>query len=111
MSGMICGGQNGGGVGFLRVLRFPLPIFIPPIAPQSPSSIIWGCTIGHVSPTPIIIIIIICLEWSQRAQNEMQWQAVNEHGNKLPIPYKAGNFVTVKLAMSFSRRTLLYGAR
>jgi hypothetical protein len=27
---------------FLRVLRFPLPIFIPPIAPQSPSSIIWG---------------------------------------------------------------------
>jgi hypothetical protein len=42
----ICGGQNGAGAGFLRVLRFPLPIFIPPIAPQSPSSIIWGCTIG-----------------------------------------------------------------
>jgi hypothetical protein len=38
----ICGGQNSTGVGFLRVLRFPLPIFIPPIAPQSPSSIIWG---------------------------------------------------------------------
>jgi hypothetical protein len=30
----ICGGQNGAGAGFLRVLRFPLPIFIPPIAPQ-----------------------------------------------------------------------------
>jgi hypothetical protein len=29
-----CGGQNGAGVGFLRVLRFPLPIFIPPIAPK-----------------------------------------------------------------------------
>jgi hypothetical protein len=28
---------------FFRVLRFPLPIFIPPIAPQSPSSIICGC--------------------------------------------------------------------
>jgi hypothetical protein len=26
----------------LRVLRFPLPICIPPIAPQSPSSAIWG---------------------------------------------------------------------
>jgi hypothetical protein len=26
----ICGGQSGGGVGFLRVLRFPLSIFIPP---------------------------------------------------------------------------------
>jgi hypothetical protein len=38
----ICGGQSGAGAGFLRVLRFPLPIFIPPIAPQSPSSIIWG---------------------------------------------------------------------
>jgi hypothetical protein len=26
----ICGGQSGAGAGFLRVLRFPLPIFIPP---------------------------------------------------------------------------------
>jgi hypothetical protein len=38
----ICGGQSGAGVGFLRVLRFPLPIFIPPISPQSPSLIIRG---------------------------------------------------------------------
>jgi hypothetical protein len=38
----ICGGQSGAGAGFLRVLRFPLPIFIPPSAPQSPSPIIWG---------------------------------------------------------------------
>jgi hypothetical protein len=36
----ICGGQSGAGAGFLQVLWFPLPIFIPPIAPQSPSSII-----------------------------------------------------------------------
>jgi hypothetical protein len=57
----ICGGQSGAGAGFLRVLRFPLPIFIPPIAPQSPSSIIWGLynrpevaaiPSGH-SPTPL----------------------------------------------------------
>jgi hypothetical protein len=39
----ICGGHSGTGAGFLRVLRFPLPIFIPSIAPQSPLSIIWGC--------------------------------------------------------------------
>jgi hypothetical protein len=26
----ICGGQSGAGAGFLRVLRFTLPIFIPP---------------------------------------------------------------------------------
>jgi hypothetical protein len=38
----ICGGQSGSGARFLRVLRSPPPIFIPPIAPQSPSSIIWG---------------------------------------------------------------------
>jgi hypothetical protein len=38
----ICGGQSGAGAGFLRAIRFPLPIFIPPIAPQSPSPIIWG---------------------------------------------------------------------
>jgi hypothetical protein len=30
----ICGGQRVNGVGFLRVLRFPLPI-IPPISPSS----------------------------------------------------------------------------
>jgi hypothetical protein len=38
----ICGGQSGARAGFLRVLRFPLPIFIPPIAPQSASYIIGG---------------------------------------------------------------------
>jgi hypothetical protein len=31
----VCGGQNGTGAGFLRVLRFPLPIIIPPISPLS----------------------------------------------------------------------------
>jgi hypothetical protein len=30
-----CGGQNGTGVGFLLVLRLPLPILIPPNAPYS----------------------------------------------------------------------------
>jgi hypothetical protein len=32
----ICAGQSGTEAGFLQVFRFPLPIFIPPIAPQSP---------------------------------------------------------------------------
>jgi hypothetical protein len=31
----ICGGQSGEGAGFLRVLRIPLPIFIPPNSPSS----------------------------------------------------------------------------
>jgi hypothetical protein len=30
-----CGGQSDAGAGFLRVLRFSLPIFIPPIAPKT----------------------------------------------------------------------------
>jgi hypothetical protein len=29
-----CGGQSGAGAGFLRVLRFLLSIFIPPIVPK-----------------------------------------------------------------------------
>jgi hypothetical protein len=33
---------RGAGAGFLRVFRFPLPIFIPAISPQSPSPIIRG---------------------------------------------------------------------
>jgi hypothetical protein len=38
----ICGGQSDTEAGFLRIARFPLPIRIPPIAPQSSSSIIRG---------------------------------------------------------------------
>jgi hypothetical protein len=41
----ICGGQSGAGAGFLRVLRFPLPIFIPPNSPSSQSP--RAGTIGH----------------------------------------------------------------
>jgi hypothetical protein len=33
---------------------FSLPIFIPPIAPQSPSSIIWGCKIGQNWPQYLV---------------------------------------------------------
>jgi hypothetical protein len=36
----ICGGQSGTGAGFLRVLRFPLPILIPSTAPHSSSSVV-----------------------------------------------------------------------
>jgi hypothetical protein len=60
----ICGGQSGTGAGFLRVLRFPLPIFIPLISPQSPSSIIWrwyntpivAAVPSGLSLTPLTII-------------------------------------------------------
>jgi hypothetical protein len=32
----ICGGQSGAGAGFLRILQFPLPFFIPSVDQQSP---------------------------------------------------------------------------
>jgi hypothetical protein len=38
----ISGGQSGTGADLLRVLRFPLPIRIPPTAPHSSAFIIWG---------------------------------------------------------------------
>jgi hypothetical protein len=41
--------EVGTGAGFLRVLRFPLPIFIPSTAPHS-SSLSSGA--GSVSPNP-----------------------------------------------------------
>jgi hypothetical protein len=34
----ICGGQSDTGAGSLRMLRFPLPVLIPPTAPLSSSS-------------------------------------------------------------------------
>jgi hypothetical protein len=63
----ICGGQSGAGAGFLWVLRFSLPIFIPPIAPQSPSSIIWGlynrrevaAVPSGLSPIPLKKIVFV----------------------------------------------------
>jgi hypothetical protein len=44
----ICGGLSGTGADFLRVLRFPLTILIPPLDPDSSSSIIWGWYNGPV---------------------------------------------------------------
>jgi hypothetical protein len=40
----IYGRQSGTGAVFLRVLRFPLPIRIPPIVPRSSSSYSGRCT-------------------------------------------------------------------
>jgi hypothetical protein len=42
-----CGGQGGTEAGFLRVLRFPLPILIPPTAPHSSGA----GTMGQLWPT------------------------------------------------------------
>jgi hypothetical protein len=66
----ICGGQSGIGTGFLRELRFPLPIRIPPIALQS-SSVILGwynrpnsgrttkCTQSHPMRKKILLAVVL----------------------------------------------------
>jgi hypothetical protein len=75
----ICGGQSGAETGFLRVLWFPLPIFIPPIAPQLPSSIIWGwynravvaAVPSRISVTTLRIIIkriVMMVRWDMATQ-------------------------------------------
>jgi hypothetical protein len=48
------GGQSGAGAGFLRVLWFPLPIFIPPNSPssQSPGAGIIGKLVADVPSEP-----------------------------------------------------------
>jgi hypothetical protein len=50
----ICGGQSGAGAGFLQVLQFPLPIFIPPNSPssQSPGARTTGELLANVPSGP-----------------------------------------------------------
>jgi hypothetical protein len=62
----IWGGQSGAGAGFLRVLRFPLPIFIPPLLHNHSHLSSEAGSIGQkwpqykgLSPTPLAIKIII----------------------------------------------------
>jgi hypothetical protein len=64
----ICGGQSGTGAGFLRVLRFPLPILIPSIAPHSSS---------------------IVLDWYNRpiSGQRPKWTLVPLHSKKLKKTY------------------------
>jgi hypothetical protein len=52
----VCSGQSSTGAGFLRVLRFPLPVLIPPNAPHS-LSIIRGWYNRPISGR--------CTKWAQ----------------------------------------------
>jgi hypothetical protein len=68
----ICGGQSRTGAGFLRVVRFPLPILIPPTAPHS-SSIIRGWYNRPVSDR-YMWQVIICV--SSSVVNNFKWYVV-----------------------------------
>jgi len=49
------------------------------------------------------------VDWIQLAQNGNQLWAVVKTVMNLQIPHKAGNFLTRRITISFSRKTLLHG--
>jgi hypothetical protein len=69
----ICGGQSGAGAGFLRVLRFSLPIFIPPNSPasQSPGARTRGELVADVPSGPIWTLLPIMRIKKKRDGQEM----------------------------------------
>jgi hypothetical protein len=72
----IRGGQSGTGADFLQVLLFPLLIFIPPIAPQSPSHIIWG---GNNKPA--VAAVPSALSFTPTSNNNNNIKVITVHLN------------------------------
>jgi hypothetical protein len=72
----VCGGQSGTGVGFLRVLRFFLPIF-PLISPSSYSP--RAGTIGHWWPHCRVDPIGLHPPLYQLKERGRKWQEVAEN--------------------------------
>jgi hypothetical protein len=70
----ICGGQNGTGARFVRVLRFPLPILIPPNAPYS--SIIRG---WYNRPTVADVPNGLSLTPARETKKKKKKKKKNEH--------------------------------
>jgi hypothetical protein len=58
----VCGGQNGTRASFLRVLLFPLPIYIPPISLSS-----WSLGAGIIGL--LVIAVPSGLNWTQPPPN------------------------------------------
>jgi hypothetical protein len=81
----ICGGQSGTGSSFLRVLQFPLPIFIPLISPKSPSSIIWGWynrTIVATVPSELSLTPL------RMINKKITPNVTHHHQNPLGLPWR-----------------------
>jgi hypothetical protein len=76
----ISSGQSGVGAGFLRILRFPLTISIPPIAPQSPSSIIWGWynrPVVAAVPSGLSLTLLSIIPLPQRSSTRLPWHSAH----------------------------------
>jgi hypothetical protein len=82
------GGQSGGWVGILRILRFPLLILIPPTAPRSSSYIIRGWYNPEVNPNNIYKLSSYltgntCLRYKSQSVNAVYCENHTEHINTL----------------------------
>jgi len=49
------------------------------------------------------------MNWIELAQDSDRWQTLANATKNLPVPYKAGIFLTSLKPVRFSRRTLLHG--
>jgi hypothetical protein len=99
----ICGGQSGTGPGFVRVLRFPLTIFIPPTASYSSTIPVAGTT-GRIvvdlqnglTPTHEIGEKYICLA----TDRVLGWYSL--------IPFRLNLFVKRKLDLEMEINICTY---
>jgi hypothetical protein len=79
----ICGGRSGTGAGFLRVLRFPLPILIPPTASHSSASITRGWYNWQlVTDIPIGLILTPPHELKKRLATLIHHEVVQMNGGR-----------------------------
>jgi hypothetical protein len=86
----ICGWQSDNGIGFLRVLRFPLPILTPPTAPHSSPGA--GTTDKLMTDTPSELMFHHTLwtkggEWDEGLPNlYFTWRRNHNQGLRLALP-------------------------
>jgi hypothetical protein len=124
-SGGICGGQNGAGAGFLRVLRLPLPILIPPTASHTFITRGWynrpnsgrhaKCTESHWShPTPRNLknVILLLQERRDRSVGIATGYGLDDQGGGSSSPGGVKNFhfsISSRLALGSTQPPIKMG--
>jgi hypothetical protein len=109
----ICNGQSGAGSGFLRVLWFPLPIFISPNSPSSrspgPSTLGQKWPTCRVDPfwTPLPPLCELKKEYNFTCIND----SMNDHYPLLIVSYVSAEIVILILGICRLCGDTAYGDR